>query len=203
MKKAKTTTRHFKLDWDCTLDELREFFRAVRRVTAKASYFRGGIGEIYLSVTGAESESDLYGVMLTSEDTAEDVLHEWRKKIRLLKTLSRKPQPEKRWRGAWIEIKPETNWQRLVRVLTRETFQINPRARRRRMLKSVLRAAQFLGRMPDEVYTVYSERYSTVTDWKTFARLIRRGQVRELMPVEIIPDYGTRRTAQTKRAAAR
>lgn len=104
MTKPKEKTRHFKLEWNCTREELLEFFQAIKKVTTQATYCRARIGEIYLSVKGLENESNLYGEMLTNFDTAEDVLHEWRKKIRILKNLSSRPTPEKTWKVNWIDL---------------------------------------------------------------------------------------------------
>ena len=108
MNKTKVTSRHFRLEWNCSIIELLEFFAAVSKVTIKACYFRANIGEIYLSVRGLENQSNLYGEMLTDFEVVEDVLHEWRKKIRILATLSRKPNPENNWHGQWIDLKTIT-----------------------------------------------------------------------------------------------
>lgn len=88
-RKAKERTRHYRLDWNCTRRELHEFFAAVLQVATRGDYFHAQIGEIYLSVTGADDECNLYGESLTDERTVEDVLHEWRGKIRVLRTLAR------------------------------------------------------------------------------------------------------------------
>lgn len=108
MCKQKETRRHFKLEWNCSTAELLEFFEAVKKVTSQAIYFRANFGEIYLSVKGAENESNIYGEMLTDFETVEDVLHEWRKKIRILRTLSRRPMPEKYWHGQWIDLREKS-----------------------------------------------------------------------------------------------
>lgn len=102
--KPKTRTRHFRLEWNCSPDELKEFFSLVRERSVRASYYRAQIGELYLSVTGAFNDSNLYGEMLSDHPTVEDLLHEWRHKIRLLKTLTGRPQPELRWRASWIDL---------------------------------------------------------------------------------------------------
>lgn len=58
MSKLKEKIRHFKLDWNCTREELLDFFQAVAKVT-----------------------------------------------IRILRTLSSQPTPEKYWTGQWIDVK--------------------------------------------------------------------------------------------------
>ena len=104
MTKQKEKRRYFKLEWNCSTAELIEFYEAVKKVTSQAICFRANFGEIYLCVKGVDNESNLYGEMLTDFETIEDVLHEWRKKIRLLRTLTRRPTPEKYWRGQWSNL---------------------------------------------------------------------------------------------------
>jgi hypothetical protein len=103
--KPKIKTRHFRLDMGVTSSaEQQKFFQAIKKVSIKAEYFRAQIGEIYLSIKGLENESNLYGEMLTDFQTVEDVLHEWRKNIEIVRQLDRRPQPEIRYVGRWLEI---------------------------------------------------------------------------------------------------
>lgn len=99
--KAKITSRHYKLSWDCSIDELKSFYRAAADVIVSGAIFRAGIGELYLSVRGVDtSREDI--------ETIEDVLHKFRRQIRIEKTLSCKPKPERRWRGTWIDLEKLT-----------------------------------------------------------------------------------------------
>lgn len=96
--KAKITSRHYKLCWDCSVDELKSFYRAVASVVVSGAIFRAGIGEFYLSVRGVDSSRE-------EIETIEDVLHKFRRQIRIERNLSGKPKPERRWRGIWIDLK--------------------------------------------------------------------------------------------------
>ena len=103
-ERPKISRRHFRLDWNCTHAELLEFFRRLKEMTIEAEYFRGQIGELYLSVKAELRESDLYGVPYFEMETVEDLLFDYRKKLPVLKTLVKKPLPERIWGGAWIDI---------------------------------------------------------------------------------------------------
>ena len=96
---AKISSRHYKLDWNnCTLEELKHFFRGLCGVIVSGDYFRPGIGELYLSVRGIETDRE-------EIKTVEDILHDFRRKIVIVKNLSRRPNPQKRWHGEWIDLK--------------------------------------------------------------------------------------------------
>lgn len=92
-------TRHFLFEWG-SADALRQFLDALKKTSKEIKIFRGNIGEIYISIKGIFDGSDVLNI-----ETTEDILHDFRKKgMKRIREFSRKPSPQRSFRGDWISI---------------------------------------------------------------------------------------------------
>jgi hypothetical protein len=72
------------------------FLKELELTIVSGEYFRAGFGTVYLSVRGIESSRE-------NITQIEDVLFQYRHKLSK-RILSRKPQPQNKWQGKWLNI---------------------------------------------------------------------------------------------------
>lgn len=93
---AAYSNRHYFIDWNCTWSEFQCFIGELFKVSVSVRYF-STVGHVYVSVKAYDRPN-------ATITTVEDVMHQWRKKIRVIKTLATQPRPQDRYYGEWCRI---------------------------------------------------------------------------------------------------